>query len=211
MRGSAFGLLHPRIRHLLPDHETCPSAAPRRLPQFLPEKTAEKSSEHKMPTIAARINPEPAWHSSESSEPRQSLIGSDSRGNALLGNRRHHSFLGEFSQSESETRPMCKHKFTPESKRGYSKQSATESAMPAKRVLTDGETAILTIIQQGYGTHNSIDKVYFSPAGEAVMFVRLTNGMSIVMANLSDLAARRADGTISTDEELRTKWLRLKS
>lgn len=83
--------------------------------------------------------------------------------------------------------------------------------MPARRVLTDGETAILTVIQQGYGAHNSIDKVYFSPAGDAVMFVRLTNGMSIVMANLSNLAAWRADGTISTDEELRTKWLRLKS
>jgi regulation of enolase protein 1 (concanavalin A-like superfamily) len=39
--------------------------------------------------------------------------------------------------------------------------------------------------------------VYFTPADEAVIFVRLANGMSIVMANLSNLAARRADGTIS--------------
>jgi hypothetical protein len=31
------------------------------------------------------------------------------------------------------------------------------------------------------------------------------------MANLSNLAAWRADGTISSDEELRTKWLRLKA
>jgi hypothetical protein len=77
------------------------------------------------------------------------------------------------------------------------------------RVLTEGETAILAIIQQGYGPHNSIDKVYFTPANEAVIFVRLANGMSIVMANLSNLAAGRADGTISTDEDLRTKWLRL--
>ncbi len=70
---------------------------------------------------------------------------------------------------------------------------------------------MLTVIQQGYGTHNSVDAVYFSPADEAVIFVRLTNGMSIVMANLSNLSAWRADGTISTDAELRTKWLRLKS
>jgi hypothetical protein len=77
------------------------------------------------------------------------------------------------------------------------------------RVLTDEELAVLTIIQQGYGPHNTTDKVYFTPAGEAVIFVRLVNGMSIVMANLSYLAAWRADGTISTDEELRTKWLRL--
>lgn len=81
--------------------------------------------------------------------------------------------------------------------------------MQKRRVLTDGETAVLAIIQQGYGPHNSIDKVYFTPADEAVMFVRLANGMSIVMANLSTLAVRRADGTISTDEELKTKWLRL--
>jgi hypothetical protein len=80
-----------------------------------------------------------------------------------------------------------------------------------KRVLTDGETVVLTIIQQGYGAHNSIDKVFFSPADEAVIFVRLANGMSTLMANLSNLAARRADGTISCDEELRTKWLRLKA
>jgi len=80
-----------------------------------------------------------------------------------------------------------------------------------RRILTDGETSVLTIIQQGYGPHNSIDSVFFSPANEAVMFVRLSNGMSIVMANLSNLAAWRADGTIPSDDELRTKWLRLKA
>ncbi len=78
-----------------------------------------------------------------------------------------------------------------------------------RRELTEGETAILILIQQGYGAHNSVDKVFFSPANEAVIFVRLLNGMSIVMANLSNLAAWRADGTISNDEELKMKWLRL--
>jgi hypothetical protein len=79
-----------------------------------------------------------------------------------------------------------------------------------RRVLTDGEIAVLTIIQEGYGPHNNVDKVFFSPANEAVIFVRLTNGMSVVMANLSNLAAWRADGKISSDDELRTKWLRMK-
>lgn len=78
-----------------------------------------------------------------------------------------------------------------------------------RRELTEGETAVLVLIQQGYGAHNSVDKVFFSPANEAVMFVRLLNGMSIVMANLSSLAAWRADGTIASDEELKIKWLRL--
>jgi hypothetical protein len=80
-----------------------------------------------------------------------------------------------------------------------------------KRVLTDGEIVVLTIIQQGYGQHNSIEKVFFSATDEAVIFVRLTNGMCPLMANLSNLAARRAAGTISSDEELKTKWLRLKA
>jgi len=80
-----------------------------------------------------------------------------------------------------------------------------------RRVLTEGETAVLTIIQEGYGPHHTVNRVFFSPADEAVIFVRLTNGMSVVMANLSHLAARRADGTISSEEELRVKWLRLKA
>ncbi len=79
-----------------------------------------------------------------------------------------------------------------------------------KRVLTEEEAAILTIIQEGYGPHNSLDNVFFSPTDEAVMFVRLTNGNSIVMANLSILATRRANGSIASDEELRMKYLRLK-
>ena len=61
------------------------------------------------------------------------------------------------------------------------------------------------------GAHNSLEKVYFNPGDEAVIFVRLTNGMSIVLANLSTLAAQRANGTIPNDEELRRKWLRMKA
>jgi len=80
-----------------------------------------------------------------------------------------------------------------------------------KRVLTQEESAVLTMIQQGYGEHNGADKVFFSPTDEAVIFVRLANGMSCLMANLSNLAARRADGTIASDEELKTKWLRIKA
>ena len=79
-----------------------------------------------------------------------------------------------------------------------------------KRALTEGEAAVLVIIQQGYGPHNSVDRVYFSPADEAIMFCKLANGMNAAFVNLSNLAARRADGTIANDDELRTKYLRLK-
>ncbi len=47
-----------------------------------------------------------------------------------------------------------------------------------KRPLTEGENAVLLIIQAGYGAHNTIDRVYFSPANEAVMFCKLANGMN---------------------------------
>ena len=80
-----------------------------------------------------------------------------------------------------------------------------------RRILTEGEIAVLTIIQQGYGAHNSPEKVFFSPADEAVIFVRLSNGMSVLMANLSNLSARRADGSIPSDDQLKTKWLRIKA
>jgi hypothetical protein len=78
-----------------------------------------------------------------------------------------------------------------------------------RRVLTAGETAVLTMIQQGYGQQNGIDKVFFTDADEAVIVVKASNGTSPMMANLSNLAAWRADGTISSDDELKRKWLRL--
>jgi hypothetical protein len=78
-----------------------------------------------------------------------------------------------------------------------------------RRVLSDGEVAILAIIQQGYGPQNSADNVFFTKADEAVLFVKAADGTSPLMANLSNLAAWRADGTIPSDEKLKTEWLRL--
>ena len=56
---------------------------------------------------------------------------------------------------------------------------------------------------------NSIDNVFFTNANEAVIFVKSSDGTSPVMASLSNLAAWRADGTISNDDQLRREWLRL--
>jgi hypothetical protein len=78
-----------------------------------------------------------------------------------------------------------------------------------RRVLTAGETAVLAMIRQGYGPQNSTDSVFFTNAGEAVISVRASDGTSPLMANLSNLAAWRADGTISSDDELKSDWLRL--
>jgi hypothetical protein len=78
-----------------------------------------------------------------------------------------------------------------------------------QRTLTVGETAILTLIQQGYGPQNAADKVFFTNRNEAVIFVKESDGTSPVMANLSNLAALRANGSISSDDELKSEWLRL--
>jgi hypothetical protein len=65
------------------------------------------------------------------------------------------------------------------------------------------------MIQEGYGLQNTTDEVFFTEADEAVIFVKASDGSSRVMANLSNLAAWRADGTIPSDEALRKDWLRL--
>jgi len=78
-----------------------------------------------------------------------------------------------------------------------------------KRDLTAGETAILNIIQQGYGHQNTANDVFFTKADEAAIFVKAPDGTSPMVANLSNLAAWRSDGTIKSDEELKRDWLRL--
>ena len=78
-----------------------------------------------------------------------------------------------------------------------------------RRNLSAAETAILRVIQQGHGPQNTADEVFFTDAGEAAIFVRASNGTSRFMANLTNLAAWRADGTISSDEELKRDWLQL--
>jgi len=79
----------------------------------------------------------------------------------------------------------------------------------SRRDLTSGETSILAIIQQGYGSQNTIAEVFFSDSDEAVIFVKSPEGISQIMANLTVLAALRADGTISSDEDLKSRWLQL--
>jgi hypothetical protein len=66
------------------------------------------------------------------------------------------------------------------------------------------------MIQQGYGPQNIADEVFFTSANEAAIFVKASDGTSPLMANLTDLAAWRSDGTIPNDEELKRQWLRLK-
>jgi hypothetical protein len=65
------------------------------------------------------------------------------------------------------------------------------------------------MIQEGYGSQNDADGVFFTDAGEAAILVKASNGSSALMVNLTNLAEWRANGTISSDEDLKTDWLRL--
>jgi hypothetical protein len=65
------------------------------------------------------------------------------------------------------------------------------------------------MVQEGYGSQNTVNEVFFTDADEAAIFVKASNGTSPLMANLTNLAAWRADGTIPSDEELKADWLRL--
>jgi len=51
--------------------------------------------------------------------------------------------------------------------------------------------------------------VLFSDSDEAFIFVKSPDGTTPLMANLTNLAAFRTDGTISSEEDLKRKWLRL--
>jgi hypothetical protein len=79
-----------------------------------------------------------------------------------------------------------------------------------RRDLTVGEFVVLRMIQQGYGLQNSLGKVFFTDTDEAAIFVKASTGRSVLMANLTNLAAWRADGRITSDEELKSDWLLLK-
>jgi hypothetical protein len=78
-----------------------------------------------------------------------------------------------------------------------------------RRKLTVEEAAILTMIQEGYGSQNSTDEVFFSDKDEAVIFVKASDGTMPLCSNLTNLAAWRADGTIPSDEKLKKDWLRI--
>lgn len=79
-----------------------------------------------------------------------------------------------------------------------------------RRELTPGESKILGIIQDGYGSENSVDEVFFTVEDDAAIAVRNSAGDTLLMVNLTNLAGWRANGTIPSDDALRKDWLRLR-
>ncbi len=72
-----------------------------------------------------------------------------------------------------------------------------------RRALTEGESFVLQHIQDMYGNQNTEQNVFFSVRDEAVIFVKNRNGNEGLLAVLTNLAAMFADGTVTSEEELR--------
>ena len=66
---------------------------------------------------------------------------------------------------------------------------------------------MLEQIQDMYGPQNTEDRVFFSDRNEAVLVVTDRSGAAGMMTVLTNLGAWYADGTITSLQELRTKWL----
>ena len=79
-----------------------------------------------------------------------------------------------------------------------------------RRQLTPEERAILDFIQIGYGPQNTEERVFFTDKDDAAIFILARDGTSPLCAVLTNLAAWRADGTIASDQELKSEWLGLK-
>jgi len=77
------------------------------------------------------------------------------------------------------------------------------------RPLTHHERRILGIIREHYGPANTEDDVVFGDQGDAVIWVKDGTGVMVLMANLTNLAEWRQDGTIPSDEILKTEWLQI--
>jgi hypothetical protein len=77
------------------------------------------------------------------------------------------------------------------------------------RQLSAEETRILDLIQAHYGPQNTADAITWMDDDEAVLWVTDHSGEAVLMANLTNLANWRLDGTIAGDEELRREWLHI--
>ena len=77
------------------------------------------------------------------------------------------------------------------------------------RKLTEDELQILRMIQDHYGPQNSAENAFRASGNDAVLVVRSRDGSGTFMVNLTNLATWRADGTITSDEDLKREWLRI--
>ncbi len=76
-----------------------------------------------------------------------------------------------------------------------------------RRDLSQGENAVLNVVQAHFGPHNTREEVAVHGNDEAVIWAKDGTGSTIMMVNLTTLAAMLADGIISGEAELLRDWL----
>ncbi len=76
-----------------------------------------------------------------------------------------------------------------------------------QRDLSEGESAILNLIQVHYGPLNTREEVAIYDSNEAVIWVKDAEGSAVLMVNLTSLSEWLADGTIAGEAELMRDWL----
>jgi hypothetical protein len=81
--------------------------------------------------------------------------------------------------------------------------------MMGKRKLTIGESKVLALIQEEYGPQNTQKDVFFSDKDEAVIFAKDIDGMPYKLIDLTNVAAMCENGTINSEQELISQWIRI--
>lgn len=91
------------------------------------------------------------------------------------------------------------------SARSVLKRNVNKHSKEPTRNLTPEETKILSMIQKLYGDQNSESDIFFTK-GEAIIFVKASDGTTPLCANLTNLAVFRKNDSMP-DEEFVKKWL----
>lgn len=76
-----------------------------------------------------------------------------------------------------------------------------------QRDLSEGENVVLNLVQTHFGPHNDQKEVAIHGNDEAVIWAKDGTGTTVMMVNLTTLAAMLADGTISCEADLLRDWL----
>ena len=77
------------------------------------------------------------------------------------------------------------------------------------RLLTDSESMVLRLIQEHYGSWNTVDQAFESKRGEAVIFVKDALGESRICVNLTVCAMVYGEGQVSL-QQLKSEWLQIR-
>jgi hypothetical protein len=77
------------------------------------------------------------------------------------------------------------------------------------RKLTLGEEKILALVQEEYGPQNTKKDVLYSDNGEAMIFAKDEHGVPYKLIDLTNVAAMCENGTIKSEQELLSKWIRI--